>query len=242
MAGGIVLFSLSAILLTLFLRPDPRDVARSHAVEKIESRISRLPATDLMAVFRQPMVRVAVASMVTGQAVMTMVMGITSLHMHNHEHSLGDVSFVITVHVLGMFGLSPVTGWLSARIGRIPTIILGASLLIAGALFAPMSTLTNWLAWAMFLVGLGWNMCYIGGSSLLAESVAAAERGTVQGASDLMVNLTSAVSSLGSGFILAAFGYAILCVFGAALSVIPIVMSGWRGVTITRQATDVSLN
>ncbi len=171
-----------------------------------------------------------------------MVMGVTSLHMHNHQHSLGDVSFVITLHVLGMYGLSPLTGLLSARIGRAPTIILGASLLIAGTLLAPMSLLTGWLAWSMFLVGLGWNMCYIGGSSLLADSVASSERGAAQGASDLMVNLTSAVSSLSSGFILAALGYTILCLFGAFLSVIPIVLSGWRGLVVARQATDVSLN
>lgn len=242
MAGGIILFALSAILLTLFLRPDPRDVARTYGAEQTEMRSASLPARNLRIVFRQPMARVAVASMVTGQAVMTMVMGVTSLYMHNNEHSLGDVSFVITLHVLGMFGLSPVTGLLSARIGRIPTIILGASSLIAGALFAPMSMLTGWLAWAMFLVGLGWNMCYIGGSSLLADSVASSERGAVQGASDLMVNLTSAVSSLGSGFILAALGYTILCLFGAALSVIPIALSGWRGLVVARQATDISLN
>jgi MFS family permease len=242
MVGGIVLFALSAILLMLFLRPDPRDVARTYTAEKAETRLVSPPARNLLAVFQEPMARVAVASMVTGQAVMVMVMGVTSLHMHNHGHSLGDVSFVITLHVLGMYGLSPVTGVLSARIGRVPTITLGASSLIAGTLLAPISLLTGWLAWAMFLVGLGWNMCYIGGSSLLADSVASSERGAAQGASDLMVNLTSAVSSLSSGFILAAFGYTILCLLGATLSVIPIVLSGWRGLVVARQATDVSLN
>ena len=247
MIGGVALFAASAILLLLFLRPDPLAVGRHFAVDTsdksdMELGPTHLPLQGLIEVFRQPMARLAVASMITGQAVMTMVMGITSLHMHNHQHDLGNVSLVITIHVLGMYGLSPVTGWLVGRFGKVPTIILGASLLIAGSLIAPMSLLLGWLAMSMFLVGLGWNMCYIGGSALLADSVAASERGSVRGASDLMVNLTSAVSSLSSGFILAALGYGILCVIGAAMAVTPIALSGWRGLVLTRQPSDVPLN
>jgi MFS family permease len=242
MIGGIILFAVSAILLILFLRPDPRDVARTLAVENIENRPADFQARGLITILRQPMARLAVTAMITGQVVMVLVMGVTSLHMYNHQHDLGNVSLVISLHVLGMFGLSPLTGLLIVRMGRVPTIILGAGLLMMGALLAPMSVLLGWLALAMFLVGLGWNVCYIGGSSLLTESVAASERGKVQGASDLMVNLTSAVSSLGSGFILAGPGYTFLCLLSAALSLVPIALSGWRGFVMTRRAGDVSLN
>jgi predicted MFS family arabinose efflux permease len=98
-------------------------------------------------------------------------------------------------------------------------------LLLAGSLIAPLSLLTPWLALALFLVGLGWNLCYIGGSSLLADALGAAERGRIQGASDLLVNLGSATGSLSSGVILAAASYSALGLAGAALALIPLAVA-----------------
>jgi MFS family permease len=163
--------------------------------------------------------------MVIGQATMVLVMSVTSLHMHNHDHGLGNISLVIGAHTLGMFGLSVVTGALADRIGRPQTIILGALLTIAGSLISPLSLMTPWLALGLFLVGLGWNLCYIAGSSLLADSLVSAERGRVQGSSELLVNLASALGGLGSGLILARFGYGALCLVAAVLCLIPIVMA-----------------
>ena len=85
----------------------------------------------------------------------------------------------------------------------------GALMLVAGALLAPFSLMTPWIALALFIVGLGWNLCYISGSSLLSDTLAPAERGQYQGMSDLSVNASAALSSISSGFILAAFGYAL---------------------------------
>ncbi|MCS6889848.1 MAG: MFS transporter, partial [Chloroflexus sp.] len=87
--------------------------------------------------------------------------------------------------------------------------------------------------------GLGWNFCYIAGSSLLADAITPAERGAVQGASDLLVNLGSAVGSLSSGFVLAGFGYLILCLIGAVLSLAPLSAALWWGQP-ARQAAAVA--
>ncbi|HMO56824.1 MAG TPA: hypothetical protein PKC19_05675, partial [Roseiflexaceae bacterium] len=103
---------------------------------------------------------------------------------------------------------------------------IGAVVLVIGSLSAPLSVQTPWLALALFLVGWGWNLCYIGGSSLLADTLAPSERGQYQGMSELVVNLSAASSSLGSGFIMAAFGYGILCILGAALALLPLVLLG----------------
>src|SRR6266536_3208022 len=118
----------------------------------------------------------ALTAMVIGQMVMVLVMSVTSLHMHHHTHGLDDVSLVIMAHTLGMFGLSIVNGALIDRLGRKAAIGAGAALLIAGSLLAPVSLMTAWLALALFLVGLGWNLCYIAGSSLLSDTLAPAER------------------------------------------------------------------
>jgi MFS family permease len=97
--------------------------------------------------------------------------------------------------------------------------------------------LTLWIALAQFMVGLGWNLCYIAGSSLLSDILAPGERGQVQGANDVIVNLVSATSSLSSGVILATLGFGTRCVLGAALAAIPLALVGWQGLTRTQLST-----
>jgi MFS family permease len=238
MWSGAILFGVAGLLITLLLRPDPRDMARAIAAAQPDTQQSSGPARSIREILRLPSAQLALAAMVCGQVVMVLIMTVTSLHMHHHEHSLGDVGTVITAHTLGMYGLSVVTGPLADRFGRPLTIALGALLLIAGSLIAPLSLMTGWLALALFLVGLGWNLCYIAGSSLLADILAPAERGNVQGASELAVNLASACSSLSSGFILAALGYSALGTAGAALALLPLALIGWQGVAHARLASS----
>lgn len=229
MFGGALLFGLAALILFLFLRPDPRSLAlalKGH----VTSGTQLPPLTrSLSATFRLPLVRTGLISMVLGQVVMVLVMSVTSLHMSHHHHGLDSISLVIGAHTFGMFGLSMLTGRLIDWLGRPFTIIVGTWLLIAGALIAPASLLTPWLALGLFLVGLGWNFCYIAGSSLLADATTPAERGAVQGLSDLLVNLGSAFGSLSSGFILAGLGYLALCLIGAFLCLAPLSAALWWG-------------
>jgi MFS family permease len=222
MIGGAVLFALAGGLIMLLLHPDPRTVALRLAADEPAIPEVTEGGRNFAEVLRTPSARTALVSMVLGQGVMVMVMGMTSLHMSEHGHALGDISIVFAAHTLGMFGLSMVTGGLAERIGRPTMIALGALILIVGSLLAPVSLLTPWLALALFLVGLGWNFCYIAGSSLLAESLRASERGRVQGGTELLVNLASAGGSLGSGVIMAATSYGFLCMIGVALALIPL--------------------
>jgi MFS family permease len=236
MWSGALLFALGGALIVAFLWPDPRDMARAIAAAFPDTRQPAGHARPLRDIMRLPAAQLALAAMVFGQVIMVLVMSVTSLHMHNHNHGLGDVSLVMTAHTLGMFGLSVLTGPFSDRVGRPLTITGGALLLIGGSLLAPVSLMTQWLALALFMVGLGWNLCYIAGSSLLSDILAPAERGQVQGANELVVNLASAGSSLGSGVILAGFGYAALGLTGAALALLPLALVGWQGLGRARVA------
>ncbi len=62
----------------------------------------------------------------------------------------------------------------------------------------------------MWALGLGWNFGLIGGSSLLIDSVSTAERGSVQGAADLLMSLCGGVAGFGSGFVRRAVGFHML--------------------------------
>ena len=131
-------------------------------------------------------------------------------------------------HTLGMYGLSFLTGTIADRYGRNTVIAVGALVLILGCVVAPLSTDVLPLAIGLFLVGVGWNMCYIGGSSLLADNLAPNERGRYQGAVELTVNVASAAGSLSSGFILAGLGFTILCVIASVLTCAPLLVLMFR--------------
>jgi MFS family permease len=159
-----------------------------------------------------------------------MLMVITSLHMTHHQHGLGHVSLVISLHVTGMYAFSLVAGRLTDRWGRAPVIALGAALLAAGCLAAPLSLRLPPLAAALFLLGLGWNLCFVGGSSLLADRLRPEERARTQGFTDTLIGLSAASGGLGSGAVFAAVGYGAMALVAAAAALVPLILAlrMWR--------------
>jgi MFS family permease len=154
--------------------------------------------------------------------------------MKHYNHNLADISLVIMAHTLGMYGLSFLTGTIADRYGRPTVVSIGALVLLLGCFVAPIWTDVLPLAIALFLVGWGWNMCYIGGSSLLADNLAPSERGRYQGGIELTINLCSAVSSLSSGFIIAGLGFTTLCVIAGIIAFAPLIM-----ITVQRTRTHI---
>ena len=163
-------------------------------------------------------------AMVLGQVVMVAVMVITSLHMKDHKHMLTDISTVISAHTFGMYAFSVISGRLADKWGRAQVILTGAGVSCSRAslpAFAGCSAPGGFL----FLLGLGWNFCFVGGSTLLADQLSPAERARTQGANDLLVGLASATGSLSAGIIFSALGYALVAAIGAGLALIPIFFS-----------------
>ena len=166
--------------------------------------------------------RIALITMISAQATMVMMMAIISLHMTLHDHGLGDVSLVISAHVLGMYAFSPIIGQLADRLGRRVMIFASALIIGAGCVIAPLSLMTPWIGLALFLIGLGWSGCYITGSTLLTDAIAIHERARMQGANETLVNVASAVGSLSSGVMLQLFGFNILSMIGLCVALLPL--------------------
>ncbi len=224
--ASLVLFALAALVVFLRLRPDPRDVGRELARLHPEATHAG-PTRSIPAILRQPATTVAVAAMSLGQLTMVMLMVITSLHMKDHQHPLSAISLVISSHTFGMFAFSLFSGRLADRWGRVPVILLGAATLILASLTAPLSPEVLPVAAALFLLGLGWNFCYVGGSSLLADQLSPAERARTQGFNDLLIALVSAAGSLGSGVVFASVGYGTMGLVGAVVALIPLGLALW---------------
>ncbi len=223
----LILFVISAIVVFVGLRPDPRDLGKQVAAKHPDPALNSFTgeARPIFEILRQPAALVAVSAMALGQVVMVAVMVITSLHMRNHQHNLRDISAVISSHTFGMYAFSVLSGRLSDKWGRGPVILVGTSTLLLACITAPLSPNVFPLAVALFLLGLGWNFCFVGGSALLADQLSPLERSRTQGTNDLLVGLASATGSLGSGFVFAASNYTVIAIVAGALALIPFSMS-----------------
>jgi MFS family permease len=222
--ASLAMFALAAAVIFALLRPEPKLLASELSARYPETGLTGGPARALPTLARDPAVMTATLTMVIGQAVMVMLMVITALHMSHHHHPLTSISLVISSHTLGMYAFSVLSGQLADRWGRRPTIALGASTLALASLAATLSPAVPPLAVALFLLGLGWNLLFVGGSSLLSDSLSAAERSRSQGFNDLLIGLSSAAASLGSGVVFATAGYEVMGFLGAALAFIPLAL------------------
>jgi MFS family permease len=218
------LFALASILVFIGLRPEPRDVGREVA-KLYPEEIPHGEARAVSTILRQPAAITAMTAMMLGQVVMVGIMVITSLHMEDHMHNRADIYSVISGHTFGMYAPSLFSGWLLDKWGRGRMILIGSFTLLLACITAPLSPDVLPLGIALFLLGAGWNFCFVGGSTLLSDQLSPVERSRTQGTSDMLVGLASAFISLSSGFIFAATGYTMMAVIGGLLSLVPLFMS-----------------
>ena len=160
----------------------------------------------------RPVPLFAIVVIVTGQMMMTNVRVMTPVHMHHQAFDLGTIGIVLSIHIAGMYALSPVFGWMSDRWGPGTVIASGVvvfsasiSLGVVDAL-APVSSMPLLTA-ALLLLGVGWSMFLIGGSALLTASVPQHAKITLQGASDAAMNLGGALMAAMAGTVLAMGGF-----------------------------------
>lgn len=225
--AGAILAYLAFMLNLVFLRPDPMLVGRAIETAQPGHALPTGPGRTVREIFMDWSVRLALLSMVVGQLVMTTIMVITPLYMKKRGFDTDAISWVLMAHTLGMFGLASVTGRLIDRTGQVTMIGAGSIVLIASAVVAPLATNVPILALALFLLGLGWNFCFIAGSSLLSNALQPQERGRVQGASETLISLASGVGSLSTGSLFAVGGMLGISLSGLAFALLLLAATFW---------------
>lgn len=217
LAGMVV----AALVVAVFMRPDPLLVAREAALARggggVRTGTSWSRVTEVMR--ERPGVTAGVAALSLGHAVMVAVMVMTPLHMDHGGASLEIIGVVISGHVLGMFAFSPLVGWATDKLGRPAMLMAGAGVFLAALFLAGTSPEgASWrIGLGLFLLGLGWSFTTVSSSTLLSESAPLDARTDVQGAADLVMGLTAAAAGVLAGVIVAALGYPSLNVFAALL-------------------------
>ena len=113
-------------------------------------------------------------------------------------------------HVLAMFVPSFFTGMLISRFGAEKVVAAGLLILMACALVAH-AGIALWNFWgALILLGLGWNLGFIGATAIVAASYGPHEADKVQGFHDIILFTAVALASFGSGKVLSAYGWDML--------------------------------
>lgn len=221
---AVFMLGFGAILIAIGLSPDPYLVSYRilNQVENFTSNHSTKSA--LRSIKKSQNAMIGLSAVVIGHVAMVAIMVMTPIHMAHVDVSLQIIGLVISVHIAGMYALSPVMGWMADRFGRIFTIQFGLITLLISAVVAGLSnpdhTLT--LGIGLFLLGLGWSATLVAGSTLLSESVDLTQKAATQGASDLVMNLGGAAGGAAAGVIIATLSYGWLCL----ISSIPVALLG----------------
>ena len=219
---SVIMFGVAAFVVLRYLRPDP--LVMSGGVGNTAER-------PLLRSFIRPLVttpagRLAVGSMVAGHVVMVGIMTMTPLHLRSGGHALEVVGFVISLHIVGMYALSPLVGMAADRLGARTVIAAGGILLALGAASASGAEASDsrGVYLGLFLIGLGWSCGLVAGSALLVRTFDGPNRVGIQGLADLCMTASGGLAGLGSGFMVAVAGFQNLARVGVVVGLVPTVV------------------
>jgi MFS family permease len=214
-AGAIMAVGLA---IALAVRPDPKQIGEALGYGA-EVDAGWRSAAPLSTIVRRPGVLPALVSAVASFAVMVSVMNLSGYIVVGHGHSQADTFWVISAHIVGMYGLVLVVGSFIDRLGHRPALIGGLVVMgISTISMAWIETVVS-MSLALFGLGLGWAFSYVAATSELVDRAALSERGKLVGFSDLVSGFTGAALALIGGVAYTEIGVGAVAI-GATIAVV----------------------
>ncbi|MET8000412.1 MFS transporter [Nonomuraea glycinis] len=235
-AFSALAFAGALVIILSGLRPDPLKLARElDGTPPAAKGGNRTIRTGWLSLRAAPMARTALVMIAVSHTAMVSIMSMTPVQLHHDGSSLQVIGLVISLHISGMYVLSPVVGWLADKAGRVPVLLAGMGLLLASAVLAGTAGHRLWqVSVALFLLGLGWSCGLVAGSALVSESVPLEGRTAVQGLSDLLMNVCGATGTIIAGAIVGGLSYGVL---GLVVGVMVTAAGLWLAITWRRRST-----
>lgn len=192
------------------LHPDPLAVNGEldpHAERVRPLRQVRISAAVIRS---NRLATLGLVAMVVSQTTMVAVMTMTPSHMKDHGQA--DLSaYVIALHIAGMYAFAPFVGRFVGRVGQVPAVMVGSVVLGVGTVVSVVAGYVPSLIFVgLFLLGVGWNIGLIAGSSMLTGAVPGNARVEVQGTADLTMSFCGGMAAFASGFVKQAWGFHML--------------------------------
>jgi len=199
------------------IRVDPLRIARERG-----DALSAAGRRSLRAIFATERARAAAIAIVATQVVMATLMSLGGLELHHRGHDLTEISGALAAHFFGMFALAPVIGRVVDQVGRRSSLLIGVALLASSAAALPLAPGVAGVAIALFGLGVGWNIAFVGGTALLADATAPQERAGALGAIDLINAAASSAGAALGAALLGAAGLGAVVIVGLAALAPPI--------------------
>jgi MFS family permease len=215
---AVIAFTAAALILTAFAsriatRPSTDDVG------EVES--SPVTRSELAIGLRAAPTQTALLILGASNFVMVAVMAVAPVHLTDHGHSLAFVGVVISMHVAGMFAPSPISGWLTDRLGPIPVAGLGMLLLVSAGISGALVNQHSGIAISVTLVvlGVGWNFGIVAGSTLLSAGATPRLRPHTEGIGEVAMGAAAGLGAPAAGLLVGAGGFASLWLAAAAVAI-----------------------
>ncbi|MDH2436278.1 MFS transporter [Pokkaliibacter sp. MBI-7] len=218
--GLMLLYVLALVLLSLVSVPEGQGNAASSG---------RTTAQLL----RQPRYLAAVLSGMISYGVMVLVMTATPLAMQVCNFSFDQSAQVIQWHILAMFAPSFFTGRLMDRYGVLPMMMFGALFLLAAVCLNLQGQAIVHFTAALVLLGIGWNLMFIGATRYLTECYRPEEKARAQACNEFLVFSVVAVASLASGWLQNTLGW-----YGVNVWMIPFLIVGLLILSLIQWSTQ----
>jgi MFS family permease len=168
---------------------------------------SRKAGRPIREIARQPKFIVAVVCGVASYALMNLMMTSAPLAMFDCGHSVADATLGIQWHVLAMYAPSFFTGSLILRFG-VARVTAAGLIVLALSAVTGLSGITVAHFWtALILLGIGWNLSFVGATTMVTDCYRPEERNKVQAFNDFLIFGSMAIGSFISGSMLAHYGW-----------------------------------
>src|SRR6476620_9955589 len=213
------LFTIAGLLISFGVRPDPKVFSARYATPA-----QAASAAPLREILRRPGVATAMVAAVGSFAVMAGVMNLAGYVAVGHHHAQGSIFTVISLHIVGMYGLVLVIGDVIERIGRRTSMVGGLCVMaVSNAGLVWLDSIAG-MSLSLFGRGLGGCLAYVAATTELVDLATASERGRLIGTTDLISSVCGAALALAGGVVYTGAGGSVplalsacgLAVFAAA--------------------------
>ncbi len=234
-AGGFLVLAALLALLALVVSRLRDDGARSATAPPHRTPVAGAPEVRSAAASRPsaPGFGVAILAAAVAYAVMSSIMTATPLHLNAAGLPLERTAIIIQSHVIAMYLPSLASGYIMDRLGVARVLLVGVVGMTASVVVGVSAASLPAYWAALVLLGLGWNMLFLGGTVLLARRAAGAERFRLQAINDFGVFGAQALASLSAGTALVLVGW-------DALNLAALPLLAWVATTVLVRRTALS--
>ncbi|MER5334118.1 MFS transporter [Micromonospora sp. NPDC002717] len=220
-----ICLALAGLVVFVWLRPDPLLLLDQPAQTPLSTPAGKRPGRIrqvLIELRTNRRARVAMIAILTAQVVMVSVMTMTPVHVAHQGGSISIIGITISLHIAGMYGLSPLVGLIADRRGHRFTISTGIVIFLASLVIGAVKPDdTAWIIVSLILLGVGWSFVNVAGSALFSTAVATQTRAASQGGVDALSNLCGATAAFAAGPLLALTSFSALSIL-AIITLIPL--------------------